>query len=978
VEVRQALERLAFPETLSHVAGTQVAFLHKLATTEPANGQLVEPVTYVLESKPCTRPKPRDVVAGPTQTFGIVWEGEQLAVHSLAHVNRAIAGKLMERGHGLSLWATDRAGDPAPTLDLEPHLRQRVREACEQMGTGTGPPAALSMFPTARPEPVPIYSQARSVDVHVRHQWPPQFTPPPAGAWVIMQHWEFGSLPRAWIEPMSRQVDEIWVASHWVQHCFAQSGIPADQVRVIPLGVDPERFHPQVTPLRLQTGKRFRFLFVGGTIYRKGIDLLLEAYARAFSAEDDVCLVIKDMGGGSFYRGQTAEQQIAQVRARPNAPEIEYIDQPLDDDALAGLYAACQCLVHPYRGEGFGLPIAEAMACGLPVIVTGYGPATDYCTSANAFLVPARVVRFPEKKLGNEATVAYPWLAEPDRELVQACMRYVVEHPDEARAKGAAASEAIRTNFTWEHTALAIERRLHALRGLPPRRLTKAVEATTTNVTSTEAAPPIPEAACSPVFSILHAQSTRRQRFTANLIVKNEEKNLPGCVESLQGLFDEIIVVDTGSADRTKDIAHQYGARVFDFDWIDSFAAARNACLRHSTGHWNFWMDADDRLDADNRTKLAALFAGLDGDNAAFAMQCVCLPDRETGVSTAVQHVRLFRNHPHIRWEHRVHEQILPAVRRLGGELRFTDIQVQHTGYLDPELRARKRERDLRLLLLEYAELPEHPFTLFNLGMTYLDLQYPSLALPLLERSLAHSEPGDSIVRKLHYLIVQCHRRMEKREEALAACQRGREHYPLDAELLSQEAQLRGEQADLAGAENCYLQLLATQEGPHLASVPLGLHGFRTRHNLGALYCQHGRYADAEAQWRLAVQEQPEFVPSWLGLEELYVSQARWMDLEHVAEQLEKHPRQSEEAAAVRARGSLACHEFAQARQQLEMAIQRAPRSLRPHLLLSHVLLQEGRDLPAAEQALQNVLALDPQHSEALRNLAILRAHKKN
>ena len=90
-----------------------------------------------------------------------------------------------------------------------------------------------------RPTDKPL---TQPVDVHVRHQWPPQFTPPPAGPWVIFQHWEFGSLPRSWIEPMSRQVDEVWVASQWVRNCFVQSGIPADQVQVIPLGVDPARF----------------------------------------------------------------------------------------------------------------------------------------------------------------------------------------------------------------------------------------------------------------------------------------------------------------------------------------------------------------------------------------------------------------------------------------------------------------------------------------------------------------------------------------------------------------------------------------------------------------------------------------------------------------------------------------------------------------------------------------------------------------
>ena len=80
---------------------------------------------------------------------------------------------------------------------------------------------------------------------------------------------------------------------------------------------------------------------------------------------------------------------------------------------------------------------------------------------------------------------------------------------------------------------------------------------------------------------------------TLCMIVKNEEANLPACLESVRGLFGEIIIVDTGSTDRTKEIALQHGAKVFDFPWVDSFSAARNECLRHATRQWIFWMDAD-------------------------------------------------------------------------------------------------------------------------------------------------------------------------------------------------------------------------------------------------------------------------------------------------------------------------------------------------------------------------------------------------
>src|SRR5262245_17508760 len=182
------------------------------------------------------------------------------------------------------------------------------------------------------------------------------------------------------------------------------------------------------------------------------------------------------------------------------------------------------------------------------------------------------------------------------------------------------------------------------------------------------------------------------------MIVRNEEVNLKACLESAADLVDEIVLVDTGSTDRTREIALACGARVFDFPWVDSFAAARNESLRHATGDWAFWLDADDRLDEPNRAKLGDLFAGLRDENAAFVLKCLCLPEGGVGSGMVVDHVRLFRNRPDVRWKYRVHEQILPAVRATGGTVRWSDVVIHHTGYQDPALRGRKLERDLRLL----------------------------------------------------------------------------------------------------------------------------------------------------------------------------------------------------------------------------------------------------------------------------------------
>jgi tetratricopeptide (TPR) repeat protein len=357
-------------------------------------------------------------------------------------------------------------------------------------------------------------------------------------------------------------------------------------------------------------------------------------------------------------------------------------------------------------------------------------------------------------------------------------------------------------------------------------------------------------------------------------------------------------------------------------------------------------------------------------------MKCVCLPDGPGQAATVVDHVRLFRNHSALRFSYRVHEQILPAVRRLGSAVRWSNVAVHHVGYQDRQLRTRKLQRDLRLLHLEDQDHPGDPFTLFNLGSVCQELGRPAEALPYLRRSLERSQPADSIVRKLYALLVQCHRRLGQPEEALAACRAGRVHHPTDQELLFLEGQVLREGRDLAGAELSWLRLLATREGDHFGSVDAGLAGYKTRHHLALLYQEQGRLEPAEKQWRLALAERLDFQPARLGLADVYLGQQRWPALEQVIGELAAEPQGRLEAGVLRARQHLARREFDLAQQQVQAVIAEAPALVWPRVVLTHVLLQEGRDLEAAEKALRAVLELDPEHVQARHNLSLLLAQK--
>jgi glycosyltransferase involved in cell wall biosynthesis/tetratricopeptide (TPR) repeat protein len=874
----------------------------------------------------------------------ILWEGPFLDRNSFGLTNRSICVELKTRGHALTVVRRDRNAPPE------------------------GPSAQVSEL-IAGPDLI----AAAQPDVHVRMEWPPRFDPPAVGHWVVFQPWEFGSLPREWLRPLAELADEVWAPSWFVRDSFVSSGIPPERVHVVPLGIDPEILRPGVEPFQLKTTKRFKFLFVGGTIHRKGFDFLLKAYNATFSHTDNVCLVVKEVGDKTFYHRQTAEKAIAESQARANAPEIEYLVAELSDSEIAGLYAACDCLVLPYRGEGFGLPVAEAMACGLPVIVTDYGAVLDFCDSGTSYLVPAHVRRFGKNRVGAFETVGEPWLAEPDAKSMCSLLRRVVNSPEESRSKGVAAAARVRSQFTWAQTADVVEARVRALREQPVRRFARAGPAASPHVSVLPQAAVIPSA----IHSSSVAEPRSRPRVSLCMIVKNEEANLGECLASAAGLFEETIVVDTGSADATKLIAVRHGARIFDFNWCDSFAAARNESLRHASGDWIFWLDADDRIDEENRAKLKSLFAKLGDDNAAYVMKCLCVPDSASGTATVVDHVRLFRNRPDLRWTYRVHEQILPALRRTGAEVLWSDVVIRHTGYQDPALRRRKLERDLRILRLEIAELPDDPFTLFNFGQVAQELGQYAEAIPLLRRSLERSHVKDSIVRKLYALIAGCHRQLGQPGEALIACREGRTHYPDDAELLFVEAILLRERGELAAAEACLRLLLSVKTDGHFASIDAGLKGYKTRQNLAVLCQQQGRYEEAESFYRQVIEEQPAFLPALVGLADLCLLQKRWSEVEVLAARLNSSRSGVYEGSLLTARLRLALGQFDSALTVLEEIIAGNPRAVQPRVLLSHVLLQHGTDPDAAERALLAVLELAPEHVEARNNLAVLRQERE-
>ncbi len=266
--------------------------------------------------------------------------------------------------------------------------------------------------------------------------------------------------------------------------------------------------------------------------------------------------------------------------------------------------------------------------------------------------------------------------------------------------------------------------------------------------------------------------SQRTATLTLCMIVKNESLFLRQCLESVQGLVDQIVVVDTGSNDDTPDIAREMGAEVYDFAWTGSFAEARNYSLMQARCDWILILDADEVFAPESRMNLMALINQAHINVTLYLPKIRNLSERDNHVDI-VEHymVRLFPNHPDICFTGDIHEQIQIKNPELSTEkLMAPDLLLLHYGYTGEVMDSKdKYTRNLALLKETINTDPDNPFHWFNLGLTYSNNQEKEEALAAFQKAVSLSQNLETLppyMAACHNYILSVLTQLDRYEEA--------------------------------------------------------------------------------------------------------------------------------------------------------------------------------------------------------------------
>ncbi len=339
---------------------------------------------------------------------------------------------------------------------------------------------------------------------------------------------------------------------------------------------------------------------------------------------------------------------------------------------------------------------------------------------------------------------------------------------------------------------------------------------------------------------------------TLCMIVKNEEATLPRTLASVKDVVDEMVVLDTGSGDRTCEIAREFGARVYRFEWCDDFAAARNDCLKYATGDWILVLDADEVL----VPQIVPLIKqGIQGDRTLL----INLIRQEVGASQSPYSLvsRLFRNRHDIRFSRPYHAMVDDSVAEIlqrepeSKIATLPDVAIWHSGYHKDAIAAKNKFQKAQTAMERYITYyPNDAYACSKLGALYVENGQIQRGIDLLTKGFMAATIDDSIVYELNYHLGIAYRQKQQFVKA-------KEHYQaaintnvfpaLKLGAYNNLGNLLKDEGDLPSAEKAYKAALKID--PYFA---IG------HYNLGLTLKAGGNFVDAIAYYRQAIKIDPE------------------------------------------------------------------------------------------------------------------------
>lgn len=298
------------------------------------------------------------------------------------------------------------------------------------------------------------------------------------------------------------------------------------------------------------------------------------------------------------------------------------------------------------------------------------------------------------------------------------------------------------------------------------------------------------------------------------MIVKNEEHCLEKCLNSVKDCVDEIIIVDTGSEDNTVDIANQYGAKVFFYQWDDDFAAARNFSISKASGDWIIYLDADEELEPNCCHRLRKLAGNPNIEGYYFQINNV------NDKNEVLRHinVRMFKNKPQYRFKGRLHEQILGAIVENSQEKNVvvnSGINIFHYGYTASEyFNKNKSDRNYRILKKMLEEKPNDPFHLYNMGNCLINFNDIKGAAKCYSQALKHINFKAAYAPSVFMSYIQCLIKLGRLTEAIKLIQICKSLYPDYVDIYYIEGRLYSQIGNLHQAKVYFEKCL--QLGEHV------------------------------------------------------------------------------------------------------------------------------------------------------------------